>query len=144
MERPSANAGIEWKMKINRLKNSRLAFCLFVVVAGCGPSDEEIEQKRKAQYEKDVLTVTAQCDALGFKRNTNDFLVCAQQMYNILVLDRRAMRAERQQAITNGFRGIQQTGQALQGGGYSPSSVGTMGTTLNCRPQPFPGQLYCY
>lgn len=132
---------------MNKIVSSiAISFCLF----GCGPTQEELEAERKAQYQADLAIVTTHCQNLGFKPKTSNFSLCLQQSYATLINQRQMEAAARQQAMMNGFRAMQEAGQAMTGnlssGSRGPinttNSIG--GTTLNCRPQPFPGQMHCW
>lgn len=132
------------------MKKFVLAIAISFLLVSCGPTQEELDAKRKAQYQADLALVTTHCRNLGFKPKTSNFSLCLQQSHATLISQRQMQEAARQQAMMNGFRAMQEAGQAMTGnlstGGRGPinttNSIG--GTTLNCRPQPFSGQMHCW
>lgn len=127
------------------------------MLVSCGMSDEEKAAAKAEQYKVDVAQATSQCKSFGFNQNTQSFSNCLQLAYNGIVNQRRAEAAERNRQFYAAMSGLKAAGQSLQSqdssfdsttseGGGPINTVNTVGfgRTLNCRPQPHPGQIYCY
>jgi len=101
------------------------AISLFL--SGCA-SNEELQRRRQAQLNADIMEASSRCQAMGFKKNSDQSNLCVMTTVKTIA-EERALEFQRNQAA---WAAVKAAGEALQGPPSYSTTCDRFGNQINC------------
>ena len=98
-----------------------------LLLSGCA-SDEELKSRRQAQLNADIMEASSRCQAMGFKKNSDQMNLCVMTTVQTIA-EERALAFQRSQAA---WASIKAAGEALHGPPSYSTSCNRFGNQINC------------